>query len=201
MDASSADKQQIRELGERWVLYRDSGDWERFRTVWHQGGSIETLWYQGPWEGYLEGSRQAWGRGMASVHYLCGALVEVKGARAMSRTNMKMYGRGTVDEAEYDIEATAQFCDLYEKRGDRWGLVYRCVVHIKDRMDPAEVGGDLKLDRALLARQPAPYRHLAYINAKLGRAVKSDMPSLEGPAAERLRSKCYSWLEGGPLQG
>lgn len=29
----------IRELVENWALWRDSGDWERFRTVWHDDGS------------------------------------------------------------------------------------------------------------------------------------------------------------------
>ena len=28
----------IREVVENWVLWRDAGDWERFRTVWHEDG-------------------------------------------------------------------------------------------------------------------------------------------------------------------
>ena len=30
--------QAIRELVENWVVWRDAGDWERFRTVWHDDG-------------------------------------------------------------------------------------------------------------------------------------------------------------------
>jgi hypothetical protein len=29
----AADRQEIRELIENWVVWRDAGDWERFRTV------------------------------------------------------------------------------------------------------------------------------------------------------------------------
>ncbi|HEY3179874.1 MAG TPA: nuclear transport factor 2 family protein, partial [Casimicrobiaceae bacterium] len=30
----------IREVVENWVLWRDAGDWERFRTVWHDDGRM-----------------------------------------------------------------------------------------------------------------------------------------------------------------
>ena len=33
-----ADRRAIRELVENWVVWRDAGDWERFRTVWHDDG-------------------------------------------------------------------------------------------------------------------------------------------------------------------
>ena len=29
------DRGTIRELLENWVVWRDAGDWDRFRTVWH----------------------------------------------------------------------------------------------------------------------------------------------------------------------
>lgn len=112
---------------------------------------------------------------------------------------MKMYGRGTVDGAEYDLDATAQFCDFVEKRQGNWGLAYRCVIHVKDRIDPVDAGTPLQLDAALLAQQPSHYRHLAYIHARAGRLVKKDMPGLEGLAADRLKALGQSWLAGGAL--
>ena len=32
------DRLTIRDLIENWVVWRDAGDWERFRTVWHDDG-------------------------------------------------------------------------------------------------------------------------------------------------------------------
>ncbi len=28
----------IHQVVENWALWRDAGDWERFRTVWHEDG-------------------------------------------------------------------------------------------------------------------------------------------------------------------
>ena len=193
----TAEKQLIRELAENWAIFRDSADWENFKTVWLPSATIETLWYQGPWEGYLERSRAGWGRGMSSVHYQCGSRVEIVGDRGVCRSNMKVYGRGDLDGIEYDLDATAQFCDFVEKRGERWGLAHRCVVHVKDRIDAVESQAALPIDTALLARQPAHYRHLAYVHAIAGRVVKTDMPGLEGSAAHRLERQSRSWLDGG----
>jgi hypothetical protein len=36
--SEASDRQEIRELVENWVVWRDAGDWERFRTVWHSAG-------------------------------------------------------------------------------------------------------------------------------------------------------------------
>ena len=193
----TAEKQLIRELAENWAIFRDSADWENFKTVWLPSATIETLWYQGPWEGYLERSRAGWGRGMSSVHFHCGSRVEIVGDRGVCRSNMKVYGRGDLDGIEYDLDATAQFCDFVEKRGERWGLAHRCVVHVKDRIDAVETQTALPIDTVLLARQPRHYRHLAYVHAIAGRVVKTDMPGLEGPQADRLERQSRSWLDGG----
>jgi len=33
------DRLAIRDLLENWVVWRDAADWERFSTVWHEGGA------------------------------------------------------------------------------------------------------------------------------------------------------------------
>lgn len=199
MAGTWADRQEIQSILDNWAVFRDAGDWERFKTVWHAGATITTLWYQGPWEGYMEKSREGWGRGMSSVHYLCGCQIDMNGDRATSRTNMRIYGRGVLDGVDFDMEATAQFYDFHEKRDGRWGMAERCVIHIKDRIDPVEAGGRINLDTKLLAEQPAHYRHLAYFHAKMGRPVKRDMPGLAGLPAERLAQRGKAWLAGEKL--
>ncbi len=37
MNDEMSEKLAIREVIENWVLWSDAGDWERFRTVWHDG--------------------------------------------------------------------------------------------------------------------------------------------------------------------
>ena len=51
----------------------------------------------------------------------------------------------------------------------------------------------------LLARFPEGYRHLAYLQTRIGFAVKPDMPGLKGPAVEALYARGAAWLTGGSL--
>ena len=37
----------IRQLVDNWAVWRDAGDWARFRTVWHSGGVMMATWFQG----------------------------------------------------------------------------------------------------------------------------------------------------------
>ncbi|MDU6375063.1 MAG: nuclear transport factor 2 family protein, partial [Bradyrhizobium sp.] len=38
--AEIEDDRQIRELLQNWAIWRDAGDWERFRSVWHPDGRM-----------------------------------------------------------------------------------------------------------------------------------------------------------------
>ena len=57
----------------------------------------------------------------------------------------------------------------------------------------------LLLDAALLERFPEGYRHLAYLQTRIGYKVKRDMPGLKGPEVEALYARGRAWLEGEPL--
>ena len=48
MPADWEDRLAIVETVNNWVLWRDAGDWERFRTVWHDDGWMTATWFQGP---------------------------------------------------------------------------------------------------------------------------------------------------------
>jgi len=43
-DPTIFDRLAIRDLIENWVLWRDAGEWERFRTVWHDDGYMMATW-------------------------------------------------------------------------------------------------------------------------------------------------------------
>ena len=47
MDDAMMSRLAIRELLENWVVWRDAGDWDRFRTVWHADGRMMATWFQG----------------------------------------------------------------------------------------------------------------------------------------------------------
>ena len=195
----STDQEAIRELVENWVLWRDAGMWERFRTVWHDDGRMMATWFQGPAEDFIRVSREGFERGVRILHFLGGCSVEVSGDRAISQTKMTISQRGPVEGVECDVVCTGRFFDFWERREGRWGLVLRQPIYEKDRADPVDPAARLALDHELLARFPDGYRHLAYVQTQIGYAVKDDMPGLSGPTVEALYARGAAWLDGLPL--
>jgi hypothetical protein len=195
----TADQQAIRELVENWVVWRDSGDWDRFRTVWHDDGRMMATWFQGSAEEFIKASREGLNRGVNILHFLGGHTSDVAGNRAIAQTKMQIMQRAPVHDIPVDVVCTGRFYDFLEKRGGRWGIVLRQPIYEKDRMDPVDPAAKLALDHDLLARFPEGYRHLAYLQAQNGFTVKRDMPGLKGAAVEALYARGAAWLKGEPL--
>jgi SnoaL-like domain len=195
----TADQQAIRELVENWVLWRDSGDWDRFRSVWHDDGRMMATWFQGSAEEFIKASREGLNRGVNILHFLGGHTSDVAGSRAIAQTKMQIMQRAPVHDIAVDVVCTGRFYDFLEKRGGRWGIVLRQPIYEKDRMDPVDPAAKLALDHELLARFPEGYRHLAYLQAQNGFTVKRDMPGLKGAAVEALYARGAAWLKGEPL--
>jgi hypothetical protein len=95
-----------------------------------------------------------------------------------------------------DVLCTGRFYDFLEKRRGSWGIVLRQPIYEKDRMDPVTPGAAPALDRALLESFPVGYRHLAYLQTRIGYAVKKDMPGLQGLDVEALYARGAAWLAG-----
>jgi hypothetical protein len=182
------DRQAIRELVENWVVWRDAGYWERFRTLWFDDGRMMATWTQGTADEFIAMSKA-----------LGGQAIDVAGARAISETKMTISQRAIVDGVEVDVVCTGRFYDFLEQRDGRWGLVLRQPIYEQDRMDPVDPAARLELDRDLLAAFPEGYRHLAYLQTRIGYAVKRDMPGLQGPEVEGLYRSGAAWLSGAPL--
>jgi hypothetical protein len=199
MDMTSA-RLAIRETVENWVVWRDAGDWERFRTVWHDDGRMQATWFQGSAADFIEASRQGWAKGVSILHFLGGHSSDVAGNRAIAQTKMTISQRGDVDGVRCDVVCTGRFYDFFEQRNGRWAIVLRQPIYEKDRLDPVDPAARLSLDKELLESFPEGYRHLAYLQSRIGYAVKRDMPGLKGAEVEALYAKGRRWLEGGPLE-
>lgn len=194
----------IRDLVEKWVVWRDARQWDLFRTVWHAEGRMMATWTQGGYEHFIAMSEQGWAKGVRILHFLGGNVVDVSGDRAISQTKMTIAQRATVDGVLCDVVCTGRFYDFFERKADtsgavRWGLVLRQPIYEKDRLDPLDPSASLKLDGELLTRFPEGYRHLAYLQTRIGYVVKPDMPGLAGPEVEQLYREGAQWLAGGPL--
>jgi hypothetical protein len=206
-DEAVRDERLIRELVQNWVIWRDAGDWERFRTVWHSDGRMMATWTQGTGDEFIAISKQGWAKGVSILHFLGGTAIDLVDTRAISQTKMTISQRAEVEGVLVDVLCTGRFYDFLEKRGadgaashkGKWGIVLRQPIYEKDRMDPVTPGAVPVLDHAMLAQFPAGYRHLAYLQTRIGYTVKTDMPGLKGPEVEALYAQGASWLRGGTL--
>jgi SnoaL-like domain len=193
------DKRAIRELVENWALWRDARLWDRFRTVWHADGRMMATWFQGSFEEFIKVNDEGWACGVRILHFLGGSTVDVSAHRAIAQTKMTISQRATVDGVLCDVVCTGRFYDFFEKRDGRWGLVLRQPIYEKDRLDPVDPAAQLVLDQELLRRFPEGYRHLAYLQSKIGYRVKPDMPGLAGAELDALYARGARWLDGQAL--
>jgi hypothetical protein len=192
----SESREAIRELIQNWVVWRDAGDWDRFRTVWHEDGRMMATWFQGSAEEFIRVSKEGFERGVSILHFLGGTSIDLVEHRAIAQTKMTISQRAAVHDVVCDVLCTGRFYDFLERRDGRWGIVLRQPIYEKDRLDPVDPAASLVLDRALLERFPPGYRHLAYLQAQLGFTVKPDMPGLTGPEVESLYARGAAWLQG-----
>jgi hypothetical protein len=196
------DKLAIREVVDNWIVWRDAGDWDRFRTVWHDEGYMMATWFQGPAAAFIKVSIEGWNKGVSILHFQGGTSIDISGNRAIAQTKMTISQRARVDDHPVDVVCTGRFYDFFEKRGDRWAIVLRQPIYEKDRMDviDPDPARPLILDQSILQQFPEGYRHLAYLQTRIGYNVKKDMPGLKGPEVEALYARGKTWLEGGPAR-
>jgi hypothetical protein len=199
MDDELRDRLAIRDLIENWVVWRDAGDWQRFRSVWFDDGRMMATWTQGTADEFIEMSKQGWAKGVSILHFLGAQSIDLAGKRAISQTKMTISQRAPVHDVLVDVVCTGRFYDFLEKRDGRWGLVLRQPIYEKDRMDPIDPAARLTLDAKLLASFPEGYRHLAYLQSQIGYKIKTDMPALKGEAVAQLYASGAKWLNGEKL--
>lgn len=198
MDTLMQDKLAIAETVQNWAVWRDAGDWERFATVWHEDGWMSATWFQGPARSFIEVSRTGFEKGVNILHFLGGCSIDVNYERAIAQTKMTINQRGLLDGVMVDVVCTGRFYDFFERRADAWKIVRRQPIYEKDRLDPLDPNAKIVFDQALLASFPEGYRHLAYLQSRLGFKIKMDMPQLKGPVVQALYARGKAWLGGDP---
>jgi hypothetical protein len=196
MDTYLLDRYALRQLVENWVIWRDAGFWDKFRTLWHEDGRMMATWTQGSVDEFIAMSKEGWAKGVSILHFLGAHTAEINGSRAVAQTKMTISQRAKVHDVTVDVVCTGRFYDFIEFRNGKWGLVLRQPIYEKDRMDPVDPAARLELKAEQLERFPIGYRHLAYLQTEIGYQVKTDMPGLTGPEVEALYASGAKWLAG-----
>ena len=196
---SFLDEFEIRRLIENWVIWRDSGDFERFATLWHPKGQMIVTWSQSSAAEFTQRAKAFFEAGSKSLHMLGGSSIDVSGTRAIAQTKVAIMVRGNVHDVEVDVTSFGRFVDFLEKVDGRWLLCLRTVIYELDQLIPTEPGRRVELDANLLNAFPDGYRHLAYLLRQAGAEVKRDLPGTRGPEVEALMAQTGAWLAGESL--
>jgi hypothetical protein len=108
---------------------------------------------------------------------------------------MTISQRAAVEGVPCDVVCTGRFYDFLERRAGAWGLVERQPIYEQDRLDPVDPAAQSSSSTASCStRFPEGYRHLAYLQTRIGYTVKPDMPGLTGPKVEALYARGAAWL-------
>ncbi|HVN98312.1 MAG TPA: nuclear transport factor 2 family protein [Syntrophorhabdaceae bacterium] len=195
MDRQMQDVMIIRDLIERWAVYRDSLLWDKFRTIWHEDGRMKATWFDGPYEEFIKTTEEGVKHGLNIMHILGGSAIEVKEGRATSLTRFVILQRAMLDGILCDVTTYARHQDLWEKRKSKWGLVSRETICDKDRIDPVNINQKINLDETILGQFPVEYKYLAYLQTKIGYNVDRDVPRLSGgESLIALYERAKNWL-------
>ena len=194
-DVVQADLLEIQRVINDWVVFRDSLQLDRLLSLWHADGVMMTTWAQVPAADFIRLSREAVARGAQVQHLLGGCHIDIVGDRAVAQTKTTIAQRGLLDGVLCDAVCYSRFYDLFERRSGEWKIVFRQPIYERDRLDPVEPGAVVVLDPELLSSFPEGYRHLGYLQTKLGMTVNRDMPGLTGPAVEALYARGATWLQ------
>jgi hypothetical protein len=201
MDQLMAEKLAIRETIDNWILWRDAGDWERFKTVWHPEGWMNATWFQGPAEQFIQVSREGFNKGVNILHFYGGFSCDIAVDHAIAQTKMTISQRAIVEGVLVDVLCTGRMYDFVQKYQGRWVIRRRQPIYEKDRMDPVDPSATLKLDQTVLDSFPEGYRHLAYLQSKIGFPVRKGLPGLKGASVEKLYAEGKAWLAGSEKPG
>ena len=124
MSNAMHDELLIRQMVERWAVWRDAGDWDRFATVWHPEGVMMATWFQGPFSEFIRVTQEGWAKGVSILHFLGGSAVEVVGDRAIAQTKMTISQRGMVEGENgpvlCDVVCTGRFYDFVTRHNGEW---------------------------------------------------------------------------------
>ena len=189
------DRTAIASLVQDWVVFRDSGDWERLRVIWGASGTMSATWFRGSADEFIALSRRAFGAPVPAVlHMLGGIAVDVRGDRAVSQAKMTISARATVHDTPCEVTCWGRFYDLRQIEDGAWKLAERAVIYERDRLDALNGAPFPPLDAAVLETFPPGYRHLAYVQQANGASVISGLPGLTGAAVDALYANGRRWL-------
>jgi hypothetical protein len=172
--------------------YRDLGQWDRLKRLFHPDATIALAWFEGPFAKFVAASEKMEASDMRARHLVGAPLVTIGEAqeRAVAETTIVVFAENR--KLKLACQALARFVDLVERRDGAWKIMRRDSIHdMAAFMFPR---GPVGVDEEPLARYPLEYASLAYLLEKSGVQVRRGLPIAGSEAEKALHAEAHRWL-------
>ncbi|KAL1836257.1 hypothetical protein VTJ49DRAFT_5388 [Mycothermus thermophilus] len=201
------DRLAVAELCKGWAVYRDSSEWNNYRSLFTDDATVWTI------DRFISLSKAGKENGVFIMHRECGTLVELNPAtrRAIGKMKATITHRfqfnpttSTLDPdqsrntAEFDVDCDCRFIFFCEKSPEtgHWKAKYVKLFYEKDKVVPVDGITAPTFTDEELASIPRGYKYLGAAQARLGYRVDVDLPTAGGKLFERMYGEMEKWLDG-----
>lgn len=216
------DRYCVSELLRGWPVYRDASEWKNYRECFADDAYVFSTWSGGlPIDDFIQSSKQSRANGDFVMHRENGILVDLNPStnRAVGKMKATISQRFTdpATKVEYDVDCDARFIMWCIKKslprragnpvpgtglGPRaisggWKVQYVKLFYEKDKVVPVDGKNVPEFAKEELEKFPYGYRYLAAAQARAGKEVSADMPTLEdGERFWEMYRAMEEWLNG-----
>jgi hypothetical protein len=187
----------IRNAIAEWALARDTGQWEKLRSLYAPGATMQTTWFEGGADEFIERSAKGFGRSAKAQHLVGASVIDLCDTRAIAETRIVLLLRAALGRAQVDVTCYGRFFDFFETHGSNWRICKRVPIYEKDRIDPVNPLEQLDIDREVLSQFAEGYRHLAYVQSRAGANVTQGLIEPGSVEEKDLYREGVEWLAQG----
>jgi hypothetical protein len=179
----------IADLMNGW-LYRDLGEWDRLRGLFHADATIAVSWFDGLASDFIDGSARMGASDLRTKHLITGPSIEFSGERALVETNAMLVAENVA--LGFGCTAHARFWDRVDKRDGVWRIARREGSY--DMSSFTFLAHRPDIDEEVLGRYPREYAALAYLLEKSGFPVLREFPTRSSALESEMKTAGWAWL-------
>ena len=97
-----------------WALARDTGQWEKLRSLYAPDATMQTTWFEGSADEFIERSAKGFGRSARAQHLVGASVIDLCGTRAIAESRIVLLLRAALRRAQVDVTCYGRFFDFLE---------------------------------------------------------------------------------------
>lgn len=168
--------------------YRDAGQWDCLRTLFHHDSSVHVMWFTGSGDAFVDAVSQLSHGEITSKHVIAIPVTKFHGTRATAETNAILVTENATQG--FGCTTHIRFLDRLVKGRTGWTIAERRSVYDASFIDRAPNG----IDTDDPERFPKEYAALAHVLTRSGIPVHGTYPVRGSDAERAIRTNNDAWL-------